>query len=1316
MMPAAHDSEAALERTRSELRRLGYLDHGLERFLLQDALRPRQPLRTLALLTAKVGVLAGVVLAAALAVALAVANGNLQASPLDLPVLFLHLCVPLSVAAAAAFLALGSRRSPCCASTTSGASRRWRWPPPWWPAWPPCCWRSGRSATAWRRAAPGSARLSGPGRLVAAYALVRLVYQGLLALAIRFSERQPAGGLLAWRWRRWVSGAALASVLLVAVPVMLAARAGEPAVPALLPVGPGARVLVLGLDGVLPEEAEYLLRHGDLPALAQLTRAGGRLLGYERPAEPPAAFWTSVATGLPPGRHGVAALDSFLPLGVRTPLARSGLLRLYWQHVEVPLRLAEYRPLLANRRSAFTFWELASRGGAPVLAVDWWATFPAPPVPGLVLAHDAYQLLQQGSLGALSEPAAAPGLLLMLRRLAAVSQPAAPAAPVSAAASSGDALGSASRGCRAAGGGALAGRGAGRAAGTSSTARCSPPAWGCRPARLSSPARLSPPNRLAPSALLSPPARLCPPARRRRAPRRSLPAPGLDIAASNWQGGDLAFADLVRSELARRRPAARRGAGAAGLGRRRGGAGSRAAAAAGGWREVGERPHPALASRRSLRRWPRRDHPRGRDGRSAAHPPGLPQSAELPPPPQQCAWPAPPARVELYEPSGGAAPAGDRRSMAPPPPSICLEPALPGVACERGRGFGLPSLLRLPWSPRSPLPSRPSSGPPDGSPPAPRPGAVAAENPAAAGPGRPCRGAARALEKRDARPRGRARRPARRDRPAWSCGSDEARRHAVGSGGRRGGCRPGATTGADPPHHRGDRGARRGGATGGGERRRGEPVGGDLAARRRDFQRQLAGLYRLGRQGYLRLFFLLQAGRQPGAVHQADALPGAPRPARRWTITRRRSDHLARRRDPAGGMGARSARAGWASSRRGGASWWRRGSARRWRWRGWRAGAQRPRDRRAAALRRSRAQAGELPRPAPDDHNPATLGGTPMQQFRGILEWPAQGRVAERFGPRLDPRYHTQTPHNGIDLATAAGSEIKVVYPGKVLFAAPFEGYGLTVVVHHPGRVFTLYAGLSELQRAKDDMVSLGETVGLASDRLYFEIRVENHPEDPLSWLALSSAMNRSRLIFLVFSALLVLPMLMTLVLAADPARDSTRADSHGARARSAGASGEEDTFDTYLKYLKVFSEVLGLSARRLRRRTEQRCPDERRPRRGDRRDGSLLGVRAGRRRARLLAGAGCRQAAERARAASGEHGATIVMSVEKGSPADAAQLKVGDLVAKLSRRIDAQPTALEDAGSAGGVGGHQDRHGGDPPGCAGAGDPRASGRSRRRR
>ncbi len=133
--------------------------------------------------------------------------------------------------------------------------------------------------------------------------------------------------------------------------------------------------------------------------------------------------------------------------------------------------------------------------------------------------------------------------------------------------------------------------------------------------------------------------------------------------------------------------------------------------------------------------------------------------------------------------------------------------------------------------------------------------------------------------------------------------------------------------------------------------------------------------------------------------------------------------------------------------------------------------------------------------------NPASLEGTPIQRFRGVLDWPAEGKVTAGFGPRLDPRYHTRVPHNGVDLGTAPAAEVRAVFPGKVVYAAPFEGYGNTVVVHHPGRVFTLYAGLTDLKKSTGDMVSLGDVVGLASSSLYFEIRVENRPDDPLSWL-----------------------------------------------------------------------------------------------------------------------------------------------------------------------------------------------------------------------
>ena len=127
--------------------------------------------------------------------------------------------------------------------------------------------------------------------------------------------------------------------------------------------------------------------------------------------------------------------------------------------------------------------------------------------------------------------------------------------------------------------------------------------------------------------------------------------------------------------------------------------------------------------------------------------------------------------------------------------------------------------------------------------------------------------------------------------------------------------------------------------------------------------------------------------------------------------------------------------------------------------------------------------------------------GAPIGRFRGVLDWPVRGRVTTDFGPRLDPRYGTKVPHNGLEISLSAPDGVRAIYAGRVLYAAPFEGYGLTVILLHPGRVFSLYARLSELQVAQDDVVSLGEVVGFASSGLYFEIRAENRPVDPIDWL-----------------------------------------------------------------------------------------------------------------------------------------------------------------------------------------------------------------------
>jgi septal ring factor EnvC (AmiA/AmiB activator) len=127
--------------------------------------------------------------------------------------------------------------------------------------------------------------------------------------------------------------------------------------------------------------------------------------------------------------------------------------------------------------------------------------------------------------------------------------------------------------------------------------------------------------------------------------------------------------------------------------------------------------------------------------------------------------------------------------------------------------------------------------------------------------------------------------------------------------------------------------------------------------------------------------------------------------------------------------------------------------------------------------------------------------GIAIQSFEGALDWPIRGRIMQGFGARSEARYRTKIPHNGIEIATARHSEVRVIFPGVVVFSSPFEDFGLTVVVHHPDRVFSLYAGLETVLVAKGDVVSFSDALGEARDSVYFEIRVENRPQDPLTWL-----------------------------------------------------------------------------------------------------------------------------------------------------------------------------------------------------------------------
>jgi septal ring factor EnvC (AmiA/AmiB activator) len=96
---------------------------------------------------------------------------------------------------------------------------------------------------------------------------------------------------------------------------------------------------------------------------------------------------------------------------------------------------------------------------------------------------------------------------------------------------------------------------------------------------------------------------------------------------------------------------------------------------------------------------------------------------------------------------------------------------------------------------------------------------------------------------------------------------------------------------------------------------------------------------------------------------------------------------------------------------------------------------------------------------------------------------------------------------NGIDLSLPEGQSVAAVHEGVVTFAGPFTAYGNLVIVDHGGGASTLYGHLGSRSVNKGDRVSVGTSVGLSgrnpngNPALYFELRIDGQPVDPLQWL-----------------------------------------------------------------------------------------------------------------------------------------------------------------------------------------------------------------------
>ena len=133
---------------------------------------------------------------------------------------------------------------------------------------------------------------------------------------------------------------------------------------------------------------------------------------------------------------------------------------------------------------------------------------------------------------------------------------------------------------------------------------------------------------------------------------------------------------------------------------------------------------------------------------------------------------------------------------------------------------------------------------------------------------------------------------------------------------------------------------------------------------------------------------------------------------------------------------------------------------------------------------------------------------TDIRSVQGALAWPVEGKVFESFGRQRNPKFATYTVNNGLKIEASPGTPVRAVFQGTVLFAQWFKGYGNLIILDHGNRVFTLYGNLKQSSVAAGDRIATGQTIAgvgeseeTATGHLYFEVRHDNRPEDPQRWL-----------------------------------------------------------------------------------------------------------------------------------------------------------------------------------------------------------------------
>lgn len=144
-----------------------------------------------------------------------------------------------------------------------------------------------------------------------------------------------------------------------------------------------------------------------------------------------------------------------------------------------------------------------------------------------------------------------------------------------------------------------------------------------------------------------------------------------------------------------------------------------------------------------------------------------------------------------------------------------------------------------------------------------------------------------------------------------------------------------------------------------------------------------------------------------------------------------------------------------------------------------------------------------LPTEMPDI--PADINGKgAFAKSKGKLLWPANGRIVAAFGA---PRGAGNLRWQGVVLEADEGAEVRAVWRGQVIFTGWLNGYGTMIIVDHGEGYMSLYAHnqsvikeVGDWTEASEVIATVGDSGGQRKSGLYFEIRHNGKPDNPVQW------------------------------------------------------------------------------------------------------------------------------------------------------------------------------------------------------------------------